>query len=459
VGKSTLFNRLVGARQALVDDRPGVTRDRNYGVTEWQGREVVVVDTGGFEPNPSELEQGDLFRVVRVQAEAAIEEADVVLFVVDRQSGLTPADKLTADFLRKALGKKKKATGEESSVLLVVNKCDSPQHEQDASEFWSMGMTPMLCVSAEHGREIYELWEHIEERLPVATGEPEQEDDGEIRIAVIGRPNIGKSTLVNQLVGEDRQVVHDSPGTTMDSIDSVVHVGEQVFRIVDTAGVRRKARISDSLETFAVARAIKTIERCHVTLLMIDGVEGVSKQDARLAALVADRGRACIVLVNRWDLVKGMEERNYGVVTDELEQALPHIRWAPMLAISALTGKGTHRIFSLVNEVFEQFGKRITTAKLNQFLLQTVAEHSPPQRHHHPVRLNYMTQARVRPPWFIIWSNSPDGVKTPYKRFLENRLRDAFGFEGTPVRIRIRQKRKPGEARWGESNANEERDG
>jgi GTP-binding protein len=304
----------------------------------------------------------------------------------------------------------------------------------------------MYPISAEHDRGIYDLWEAIDQRLPPAEELPEEEDD-EIRIAVIGRPNIGKSTLVNRLVGEDRHVVHDMPGTTMDSVDSVFEHNGQKYRIVDTAGIRRRAKINDSLEIYAVLRAIKTIERCHITLLLVDATEGVSKQDARLAALVSARGRGCVLLMNKWDLVKNDPDRNSAVVTDEIHQSLPHLSWAHVVFISALTGKGCHRILNQVGVVFESFDTRIPTSKLNRFLEQTVGANPPPQKHHHPVRLNYMTQARVRPPTFIIWTNSPDAVKAPYRRFLENRLREAYGFEGTPVRIWIRKKRKPGEPR------------
>jgi GTP-binding protein len=440
VGKSTLFNRLVGARQALVDDRPGVTRDRHYGIATIRNREIIAIDTGGFEPEPED----DLFTKVRRQAEAAIEEADVVLFVVDRQAGRTPADDQTAVILRRATAD---AAEMDKKLILVVNKCDSDSHEEDAADFWALGVTPMVCVSAEHGRGIFELWEAVEERLPPEVEVAEDEDDGEIRIAVIGRPNIGKSTLVNRLIGEERHIVHDTPGTTMDSVDSIVTVGEQVYRLVDTAGVRRRAKIHDQLEGFAVSRAIKAIERCHVSLLIIDGTEGVSHQDARLASLIVDRGRAVIILANKWDMVKRDPERNSKVVTDEFERRLPHLKWAPVLFISALTGKGVQRIFPGVEKVFEQFAKRISTAELNRFLEMAVQGHSVPQKHNNPVRLNYMTQTRVRPPTFVVWSNSPDAVKTGYRRYLENRLREMYGFDGTPLRLQLRKKRKPGEAK------------
>ena len=443
VGKSTLFNRMIGRRQALVDDRPGVTRDRHYGSAHWNGREVVVVDTGGFEPDPSALDEGDMFLAVRRSAEAAISEADVVLFVVDRQAGITPADRLTARILRQQMGD----AADERRILLVVNKCDGPGHDDEAAEFWELGFSEMLTLSAEHGRGIYEMWEALLTRLPEGEldFEPDEAPEGEIRVAVLGRPNIGKSTLVNRLIGEERQVVHDMPGTTMDAVDAVIEDGDRTWRIVDTPGIRRRAKIDDKLETFATLRAIRTIERCHVVLLMIDGEEGLTNQDAKLGALIADRGRACILLINKWDKVKQDPDRNAHTVRDELEQTLPHLAWAPELYISALTGKGCNRIFDLVEAVYTQFDQRVSTAKLNKFLEEALLAHSPPQKHHHPVRLNYMTQARVRPPTFVIWANSPDGVKDPYKRYLENRLRERFGFAGSPIRLKIRKKRRPGE--------------
>ncbi len=444
VGKSTLFNRMVGQRKALVHDRPGVTRDRLTARAEWEGREIVLVDTGGFEPDLAALPEGDLFRVVREQAAAAMAEADVVILVVDRQAGLTPADRLTADILRRS----GRADGR---VVVAVNKCDGPRHDLDAVEFHELGLEPLITISAEHGRGMLELWEAVGERLPPPADEPEDDDAAELRIAIIGKPNIGKSTLANRLLGEERLAVHDMPGTTMDAVDVILEDPERPgrrYRLVDTAGVRRKTRIDDDLETRATLHAIRTIERCHVTLLMLDGERGVTNQDARLASLVVDRGRALVLLVNRWDRVREDPERNVRVVEDEIRRELPHVAaWAPRLYISALTGKGCHRILPLVEQVFAEFDRRVPTGELNRFLEAAVAASPPPQKHHHRVRLNYATQPRVRPPTFVIWSNSPDAIKAPYRRYLENRLREAFGFQGTPIRLHLRRKRKPGEPR------------
>jgi len=439
VGKSTLFNRLTRSRQALVDDRPGVTRDRHYGVASDGTNEVLLIDTGGFESDPDD----ELFASVRLQAEAAIQEADLVLFVVDQKAGRTPIDDQTASVMRRAAAKAEK----DPPVLLIVNKCDGDNDELNAADFWGLGIDNMLCISAEHGRGTYDLWELISKNIPDHVDGSADEDDGEIRIAVLGRPNIGKSTLVNTLIGEERHVVHDSPGTTMDSVDSVVVVNGQKYRLVDTAGIRRRAKIDDRLEVFAASRAIRAIERCHITLLVMDATESVSHQDARLAALIADRGRGTLVVFNKWDQVKTDPDRNVRVVNDERDQRLPHLNWAPALYISALTGKGCGRIFGEVQRIYAEFDKRIKTAELNNFLAAALDAYSVPQKNNNPVRLNYMTQTRVRPPTFVIWANSPDGVPVSYKRYLENRLRDTYGFEGTPLRLYVRQKRRPGEGK------------
>ena len=439
VGKSTLFNRLIGSRQALVDDRPGVTRDRNYGTTEIGDREVMLIDTGGFEPVPED----DLFAKIRVQAEIAIQEADVILLVVDIRAGMTPADLMTAELLRRM--------GAFDRVILIINKCDGSRQDELADEFWEMGHENMLTLSAEHGRGVYELHDAIALRLPepveVETDDGEDAENNEIRIAVIGRPNIGKSTLVNRMIGEDRHVVHDRPGTTMDTVDSVFETEDgRKWRIVDTAGIRRRARINERLEVVAVTRAIRVIERCHVTLLMVDGIEGITGQDARLAALAADRGRAVVLLINRWDLARNNPEVSSKDMADQIQTSLPHLAWAPYLFISALTGKGFNRILPTILRIYAQFDKRIGTSELNRWLDATLIAHPPPQKHNHRVRLNYITQHRVRPPSFIIFGNSPEAIAPPYLRYLENQLREAYDFEGTPIRIKLKQKRRAGEA-------------
>ncbi len=440
VGKSTLFNRLLGERRSIVHDRPGVTRDRNYGAFEWDDRQLLLVDTGGFEP-----EGEGLLGAMRAQVRAAIEEADVLVFVLDRRTGLTPPDELAAEILRTS-GK---------PVVMAVNKVDHPAHEDELGEFWKLGFGDLHPLSAEHGRGVHGLMTAVVEQLPpVDPDAPSFEDDGEdrpddepyeLRVAILGRPNIGKSTLANRLTGQDRHLVHDAPGTTMDAIDSTFESHGRSWRIVDTAGIRRRARIDDKVEGFAVSRAIRTIERCHVVLLMINGTEAPATQDARLAKLAVERGRAVMIVINHWDLVKPIPDRNAGVVEDELQQTFPHLTWAPRMYISALTGKGCHRILPKILTMFEQFDRRIPTPELNRLLREIEATNPPPQRYHNPVRMHFCTQIRVRPPTFAIYTNSPDGITRPYQRYLANTIRDRYGFEGTPLRVHIKKKRKSGD--------------
>ncbi len=429
VGKSTLVNRLVGERVAIVHDTPGITRDRHYATcSRYTDQEILVVDTGGLEPHLDD----DLFKSMRSQALIAVDEADAVIFLVDSRAGMTPMDAEVARLLRAS----------DRPVVCAVNKVEGDEQQAAAYEFYALGIEPLFLISAEHGGGVGELMEHIEGMLPPPS-EEDVSDDSELRIAIIGRPNIGKSTLVNRMIGEERHVVHDMPGTTMDPVDSVLVVGERTYRLVDTAGVRRRARVDTQFEGFAVSKSIRSVERCHVSLLMIDGAEGITEQDARLAALVIARGRALVLLINKWDQVREDPERDIKVVENELWRRMPHTTWAPVLYISALTGKGTHKILEIVESVYEQFDTRVSTSECNRFLAAAIENHSVPQRYHRPVRLNYMTQVRVRPPSFVIWSNTPEGVDETYKRYLINRMRDVWGLRGTPIRLNFRKKRRP----------------
>jgi GTP-binding protein len=434
VGKSTLFNRLVGFAKAVVHDRPGVTRDRLYEEALLLERQrVLMVDTGGIEPESTD----DLLVSMRRQSLIAVDEATVILFVVDGKAGIVPADEEVADILRRS-GK---------PVVLVVNKIDGPGQEEHAAEFWSLGLPQLVTVSAAHGRGLYELADAILEHLPAGTDAESAVDDegGPVRIAVVGRPNIGKSTLVNTLLGEERHVVDDAPGTTMDPIDSKLVVDGREYVLVDTAGVRKKARIEDVVERWVSLRSIRAIERCHVTILMIDGTEGVTDQDAKLANLVIERGRAMIILVNKWDLAKGNPDLRAKDLSDQIARDLPHASFAPHLFVSARTGRGIHRVLAAVDAAYQEFDRRIPTPQLNRFLIAAVNAHTPPQQHHHPVRIYYMAQTRVRPPTFAFFSNTPEGIGPAYRRYLGNRLRDEFGFLGTPLRLHFQRRRRIGE--------------
>ncbi len=448
VGKSTLFNRLVGFRKAAVHDRPGVTRDRMYEEAEGIARRFLAIDTGGLEPEPDT----PLLEKMRLQTLVAVEEADVIVLMVDAQSGFTPADEEVASLLRRS----------DKPVVVAVNKVDGPRHDDLVHDFYAIGVEQMHAVSAEHGRGIYELLDAVEELLPPAVEPAIPEDDGfidpdadedddaapdagPIRIAVIGRPNIGKSTLINRLLGEDRHLVHDMPGTTMDPIDSVLKHGDDEYVLVDTAGVRKRRRIADQLERFVSLRSIKAIERCHICLLMVDATEGITVQDAKLAKLVADRGRGLIILFNKWDLTKGNDDISARDMVDQRFMDLPHAEWAPHLFIAAKTGKGCKRILPMVQRIFVEFNRRISTSELNRWLETALHAHSPPQRHHRPVRIYYGSQIRVRPPTIAFFSNTPEGIAPPYKRYLQNSLRESYGFKGTPIRLQFRKRRKMGE--------------
>ncbi|MEZ4237791.1 MAG: ribosome biogenesis GTPase Der [Myxococcota bacterium] len=443
VGKSTLFNRLIGFQKAVVHDRPGVTRDRLYEEAEVLDRRLLLVDTGGIETESEE----ELLASMRRQSLIAIDEADVIVLVVDGRFGINPADTEVAELIRRS-GK---------SVVLCVNKIDGPMQEANAAEFWALGFEALFSVSAAHGRGMFELCSAIVDALPEPLTVDEDDlgvaiedadaDGGPIRIAVVGRPNIGKSTLINALLGEDRHVVDDAPGTTMDPIDSKLVVEDREYVLVDTAGVRRKARIGDVLERWVSLRSIRAIERCHVTLLMIDGTEGITDQDQKLAQLVVDRGRALVLLLNKWDLSKGNPDLSAKKLEEDIPRLLPHAAWAPHLFLSAKTRKGLHRVLPTVDRVYAAFDTRIETARLNQFLEAAVHAHTPPQRHHRPVRLYYGTQTRVRPPTFTFFSNTPDGIGPAYRRYLANRLREEFGFEGAPLRLQFRRRRKLGEGK------------
>ncbi len=459
VGKSTLFNRLIGFKKSFVHDRPGVTRDRLYEVADLLDRRVTLIDTGGLEPEPDT----DLLLAMRRQSLLAVEQADVIVFVVDAQTGWTPADSEVGEILRRTT----------KPVVLTVNKVDGPRHDDLTADFWGVGIPTLVSISAEHGRGMYDLAEAVCAALPERTdaedaldgaalpsGEADEGEapeaelgdddtdrpwDGPIAIAVVGRPNIGKSTLINRLLGEDRHLVFDMPGTTTDPVDSAFETDGQRYIAVDTAGVRKKARIDDAVEKWVSLRSIRAIERCHVTLLLIDGTEGPTDQDAKLADLVIDRGRALILLVNKWDVAKDLEDVDAMRMEDAIQQTLPHAAFAPRLFVSAKTGRGCHRILPAVQEVFKNFNRRIPTARLNRFLEAVTVEHSPPQRHHHPVRLYYMNQARVRPPTFVVFSNTPEGVPPAYQRYLIGRLRDTWAFQGSPLRVHFRKRRKAGE--------------
>lgn len=425
VGKSTLFNRLAGQHIAIVEDIPGVTRDRSYADALLLGREVVLIDTGGFDPDSDDPMKAGIANQVRL----ALAECDVVVCVVDATVEPLPADREAIGLLRHA-GK---------PVVFVANKADSESKAHGATAYYELGIDSVLPVSALHGRGVGTLEEAIAERLPEAVelDEPELQVP---RVAIIGRPNAGKSSLVNQLCGEDRQLVDDRPGTTIDSIDTLVERNGHRFILIDTAGIRRKRSVKKrGIEGLSVLQAIRSIERSHVVVLMIDGEAGVGEQDAKIAGLADDRGRALVIALNKVDLLD-REARKKAM--DRTREILAFVPWAPLVTVSALQGRGVTALLGRIEDAVGEHRKRISTAQLNRFFEEVIDRHPPPTMHHRVVRLYYITQASVAPPTFVIMCNQPKDVHFSYQRYVVNQIRKRFGFKGTPIRVRYRGKKR-----------------
>ena len=434
VGKSTLFNRIVGRRLAIVEDTPGVTRDRQYAEAENAGRHFRVVDTGGFTPRSEE----QLVRAVREQAQAAIHEADVLVLVVDAEEGLAGADRELAALLRKG-GK---------PVLLAANKIDSTRREEamDLGELHSLGFD-VFPLSAEHGRGVAELVDAAVEKLPPpdvgSEGAPLAEEEeprpgGPVRLAVVGRPNVGKSTLLNRLLGEERFVASAMPGTTRDAVEESTEHDGRTFVLVDTAGLRKKRQVIDKVEVFSAQRALRAVERADVVVVLTDATELGVEQDARIAAQAEERGRAVILVVNKWDLVRD-KEGEAKRLREEAARHLQHVAYAPLLFVSALEGTKVARIFDLAAELHDQAATRLKTPELNDWVQRTQDEHPAPLWHGYPVRFSYAVQIGVRPISIAIQCNRPQAVDDPYRRFLANRFRDRFRLQ-VPVRLVLRHK-------------------
>lgn len=424
VGKSHLFNRIVGQRLSIVEDTPGVTRDRLYAECEWNGVKFDVVDTGGIEPTTD----NEILLFIREQANIAIDTADVIVFVTEIGTGVTAADKDIANML---LRSKKK-------VVLVVNKMDKTG-ELDPSfyEFYSLGLGDPIAVSAVHGHGTGDMLDACVAAFPELPESPEEDD--RIRVAVIGKPNVGKSSLINLILGEKRCIVSNVAGTTRDAVDSRVdnEWGKYVF--IDTAGIRRKSKVEDRIEKFSVMRAQLAIERADVCLIMLDAREGVTEQDTKIAGLAHEAGKASIIVVNKWDLIE-KDSKTMDSMRKEVMRDLAFMSYAPVLFISAMTGQRTQRIFELVNFVNDQSAMRITTGMLNNVLADATARVQPPTDKGKRLKIYYMTQTGIRPPNFVVFCNSRELFHFSYQRYLENQIRAVFGLEGTPVRIVIRQK-------------------
>ncbi len=428
VGKSTLFNRLIRERKSIVEDIPGVTRDRIYADTDWGGVEFSLVDTGGFDPDDEELYPS----LIKNQIGIAIDEADLVLFVLDGKEGVMPHDKDIVSMLRKV----------KKPLIIAVNKIDDRKHESRAMEFHTLGIQDYVDISALQGRRINDLLDKVVELLPEnkESEEDESEEDA-IKIAVLGKPNVGKSTLVNKFLGEERLLTSPIPGTTRDSIDTFITRNGKDYVLIDTAGIRRKSKITFSVERHSVFRAIRSMERADIALLMIDAGEGPTHQDARLAELISDKGRACIILLNKWDLVP-KEAAETPDIEGVLKESLLAVDYAPVMIISALTGRGVEKIFDRIDSVYANFSQRISTKRLNNFLQRVIAKTPPSVYKGKDIKFYYISQPLTKQPTFVIFTNDIKGVPENYRRFLEGKMREEFQLEGTPIKILFRSERK-----------------
>lgn len=451
VGKSTFFNRMIGERVAVVEDLPGTTRDRLYGDTDWNGREFTLIDTGGLELG-SDIpvgqvglngQPGDLMNHVRAQAELAIEEADVIVFMVDARSGITAADEEVADLLRRT----------DKPVILAANKADNAARRQDAVEFYSLGLGEPITISSIQGTGTGDLLDLMVEALPPEDEhEGEEEEEDTPRVAIVGRPNVGKSSLLNVILGTQRAIVSDVPGTTRDAIDTEVEFEGKKLILIDTAGIRRRGKVGPGVEKFSVLRSSRAIERCDVALLLIDASEGLAAQDTHIAGEIQEKGKGVVVVVNKWDLAQTQRraEREGKVPhpDEEIETAenyrkliaegLKFIPYAPIVFASAKTGYHVQSLLETVLHIADMRYLRVPTARLNEVVQDAIRRHTPSVIHGKPLKVYYATQIRVNPPTFIFFVNDPQNVHFSYERYLENRLRDAFGFKGTAIRLQFR---------------------
>ena len=425
VGKSLLFNKLTGQRTSIVEDTPGVTRDRIYGDCEWCNRHFSLVDTGGIEPGTD----SDMLKFMRRQAEIGIELADAIIMVVDVRSGVTAADQDVATMLRKS----------RKPVALAVNKCDSiGLVNPDVYEFYSLGIGDLFETSAVHGHGTGDLLDWVLENIP-DDGADEEEDDV-IKVAIVGKPNVGKSSLLNRILGEERVIVSNIAGTTRDAIDSYFENETGKYCFIDTAGMRRKSKVDDLIEKYSNMRTISAIERADVCLILIDANDGVTEQDTKIAGLVHEAGKAAIIVVNKWDAVEDKETNTMRDKEADVRNGLSYMLYAPVAFLSALTGQRVDRLYQVIQDVHAQNTSRITTGALNSVLADATARVQPPSDKGRRLKIYYMTQASTKPPHFVIFCNDARLFHFSYQRYLENQIREVFGLEGTPVRITIRQK-------------------
>ena len=424
VGKSMLFNKIIGRRLSIVEDTPGVTRDRIYGESDWNGRKFRLVDTGGIEPNTD----NQILAFMREQAQIAIDNANVIIFVTDIKTGMTAADQEVAGMLQRS----------KKPIVLAVNKMDSTGAvDPDFYEFYNLGLGDPIAVSAVHGHGTGDLLDACLQYFPPE--DEEEEDSDVIQVAIIGKPNVGKSSLTNRILGQQRVIVSNVAGTTRDAIDSYFENETGKYNFIDTAGMRKKSKVDDNIEKYSVLRATMAIERSDVCLIMIDAQDGVTEQDTKVAGLAHEAGKACIIVVNKWDLVE-KDDKTMDRMREDIRRDLSYMTYAPIVFISALTGQRVDRLFDLINYVNDQASLRITTGMLNTVLADATARVQPPTDKGRRLKIYYMTQIGIKPPHFVCFCNDAKLFHFSYQRYLENQIRSTFGLEGTPVRLTIRQK-------------------
>ncbi len=422
VGKSTLINRITQTEDAIVHEMRGVTRDRSYHRADWNGVDFMLIDTGGMA-----IGEGDRFQHdITSQALMACEEADCIIFLVDGRTGVTEEDQEIARILKRT----------KTPVILVVNKMDNPQAEDAVWEFYTLGLGDPMPVSSVHGHGTGDLLDEVVARLPEP--EPEEESDDEINVAIIGRPNAGKSSLTNRLTGVERSIVSDVAGTTRDAIDTVVEHQGKKYRIVDTAGIRRKSQIDEDVEYYGFVRSLRAIDRAEVVLLMVDATLGLTDQDQRVAGLAAERGCAMVILINKWDLIEDPNRRDE--IRDDIADRMKFVGYAPVISISAMTGRSVHRIWGAIDTVYEGYSRRVSTNQLNKLLTELRDFGHVVSKGNKRLRLNYVTQTAIQPPVFTFFANFPEIIDDSYERYLENRIRESFDFTGTPIRLKFKRK-------------------
>ena len=423
VGKSTLFNQIGKKRLSIVDDMAGVTRDRIYMDATWLNHEFTLIDTGGIEIKSADK----MLNSIKIQAQIAMDEADAIIFVVDGRAGLTSADEDIGKMLR----------GANKPVVVAANKIDNLKLETELYEFYNLGLGEPIGISASNALNLGDLLDAVVKTFP--ENNLEAHDDDEIRIAVIGRPNVGKSSLVNKLLGEERVIVSDVPGTTRDAIDTHFFMDGTKFTLIDTAGMRKKSKIDEPVERYSVIRSLRAIDRADVVLMLIEAPVGVTEQDKKIAGYAHDSGKGCVIVVNKWDIFPNKHDRSTNRFTDELRQRLGFLQYAPVVYASALTGQRVDRVTELVKFVAEQQSMRIQTSVLNELIRDAVAVNPPPSKKGKSAKIFFVTQADICPPRFIIFVNEPELLHFSYLRFIENRLRESFGFEGTPLKFVVRK--------------------